>query len=234
MTPVIALWFSALAALPSPVARMAADQVHTLATPRHACMHACMHACISSAPAAAASAHAPTRRPRRPLAQLLFAPTSLAVFLWLQGAVEHGSAQAGGAALRAQFWQLLRANYLVWPMFAVCNFALVPPPLQVLSVGVASFFWSVYLSLALHAAPPHHAATVVDRLAALEPPYGLGHEMPATHALPAVPRLSRPNGTAAAAPALHLPRRDASRGASPAAGTPPAAGGAPTSRQQLK
>ena len=194
VTPAISVWYSMLAGLSSPWARMGADQ-------------------------------------------LLFAPASLAAFLFFSGAVEQRSAAAGGAALRAKFWTLLKANYLVWPLVSLANFSLVPPALQILFLGVASFFWQIFLSLTLHAAPaPHPAAQ--GRLAALQPPLWLLRRAPADGAareaarlaplLPAAARLAP-----AAAQAARLPRRDANHGgASPShssgVAVTPAAAPAPT------
>jgi hypothetical protein len=106
--------------------------------------------------------------------QLLFAPASLGAFIVVQSRFD-GAGRSPAAALRAAFLPILCANYAVWPAFQLANFALVPPHLQVLAVGLASFAWTIYLSLAL-AASSH--ARVLDRLAGTEPPFGLGRALP--------------------------------------------------------
>jgi hypothetical protein len=98
--------------------------------------------------------------------QLLFAPASLAIFIVAQSHFD-GAGRSPAAALRSAFLPILCANYVVWPAFQLANFALVPPHLQVLAVGLASFAWTVYLSLALAARAP-----------STEPPFGLGRALP--------------------------------------------------------
>lgn len=110
--------------------------------------------------------------------QIIFAPTSLAGFLCAISLMEHGTGTEGIAAAKAkltQFFPILKANYVCWPLIMFFNFKLVPPQLNLPVVNAASFFWSIYLSFAANKKGHTH---LVDEMLESGPPYGPGREVP--------------------------------------------------------
>lgn len=52
-------------------------------------------------------------------------------------------------------WDTLTTNWLVWPLFQLVNFSLVPVQLRLLSVNVVSIGWNCYLSYILNDKKDH-------------------------------------------------------------------------------
>jgi len=75
--------------------------------------------------------------------QLLFAPTFIGVFLGSMAVLE-GASPAD--KLRRNYWDALRANYMIWPFVQGVNFKLVPLEHRVLFVNFISIGWNCYLS----------------------------------------------------------------------------------------
>ena len=75
--------------------------------------------------------------------QLLFAPTFIGVFLSSMAVLEGGSPRE---KLRKNYFNALRANYMIWPFVQGVNFKLVPLEHRVLFVNVISIGWNCYLS----------------------------------------------------------------------------------------
>lgn len=103
--------------------------------------------------------------------QLVFAPTSLLLFLVSNEYIQSKSINKAMFKVKEKFWPILSANYLIWPLLAYLNFRFIPSNLRVVALSTASFFWSIYLSYMLHR-PIQNSS--VQRLAALEPPFGQG------------------------------------------------------------
>ncbi|EAW14998.1 Mpv17/PMP22 family protein [Aspergillus clavatus NRRL 1] len=76
--------------------------------------------------------------------QLLFAPTVIGVFLSSMSIMEGGSPQD---KLQKAYWPALQANWTVWPVLQLMNFALVPLQYRVLTVNVLNIGWNCFLSL---------------------------------------------------------------------------------------
>lgn len=89
-----------------------------------------------------------------PALQLAWTPATLALFLLVMGAAEHGTLAGGGAKLAACFGDILRANYALWPAVQYVNLGFVPPRYQVLAANVVGVAWAVYLSAAVNSSPP--------------------------------------------------------------------------------
>jgi len=72
--------------------------------------------------------------------QIVFAPTSLALFLGTLSVMEHGANNRGVAVAKDKmehsFWPILKSNWLVWPAFIYGNFRWIPPQLQLPAVNV--------------------------------------------------------------------------------------------------
>jgi Mpv17 / PMP22 family len=49
---------------------------------------------------------------------------------------------------RRMFWPTIVAGTAFWPVANIANFALVPPRLRVLYVGILGLVWNAYLSWA--------------------------------------------------------------------------------------
>jgi len=49
------------------------------------------------------------------------------------------------AKVAKDFWPLMVANWKIWPLVSLLNFAFVPPNLQVLFGNVVSIFWTAYV-----------------------------------------------------------------------------------------
>ena len=98
---------------------------------------------------AAAARHATRRAP-----QVI---ANAGVFYALAAAdrvVPGGAAPAAGvvaaatAALRAKFWPVMRANWIVWPLPSLINLVVVPLEYRVLFTNVVAVVWKCVLSLA--------------------------------------------------------------------------------------
>lgn len=59
------------------------------------------------------------------------------------------------AKLRDNLWDTLTTNWLVWPLFQVFNFGLVPVQFRLLTVNVISIGWNCYLSYLLNDKQQH-------------------------------------------------------------------------------
>lgn len=57
--------------------------------------------------------------------------------------------------LQDNLWDTLTTNWLVWPLFQLINFSLVPVQLRLLSVNVVSIGWNCYLSYILNDKKDH-------------------------------------------------------------------------------
>ncbi|CAI5719908.1 unnamed protein product [Peronospora destructor] len=83
--------------------------------------------------------------------QLGFAPVFLPIFLssvmTLEGRMEHIPDK-----LKADWWPITKANWIVWVPAQLVNFRFVPGSMQVLFSNVMGLFWNAYLSYASHSA----------------------------------------------------------------------------------
>ncbi|KAL3282231.1 hypothetical protein HHI36_005425 [Cryptolaemus montrouzieri] len=82
--------------------------------------------------------------------QLIFAPFFLAVFLILLETLEKRSLSKAQKSMRLYYFDILKANYTVWPLVQLCNFYLVPVNYQTLLVQVVAIAWNTFISYRTH------------------------------------------------------------------------------------
>ncbi|KAK9888519.1 hypothetical protein WA026_000770 [Henosepilachna vigintioctopunctata] len=82
--------------------------------------------------------------------QLIFAPFFLATFLMLLETLEKGSIAEARRATRLYYFDLLKANYTIWPLVQLCNFYFVPLNYQTLFVQSVALAWNTFLSYKTH------------------------------------------------------------------------------------
>ncbi|ETV71952.1 hypothetical protein H257_12783 [Aphanomyces astaci] len=87
------------------------------------------------------------------LDQFVFAPSFLASFFGVLLVVSpnpDGSTSSLSTRLQDKlsrdWWSAVQTNWVVWIPAQLLNFALVPPPLQVLFSNVVGLFWNAYMS----------------------------------------------------------------------------------------
>uniref|UniRef100_M4BN28 Uncharacterized protein n=1 Tax=Hyaloperonospora arabidopsidis (strain Emoy2) TaxID=559515 RepID=M4BN28_HYAAE len=90
---------------------------------------------------------------RLALDQLVFAPTFLPVFLSLVMTLE-GHVEQIPDKLRADWWPVTKANWVVWVPAQFINFRFVPSSMQVLFSNVLGLLWNAYLSYVSHSGVP--------------------------------------------------------------------------------
>ncbi|OQR88358.1 hypothetical protein THRCLA_10378 [Thraustotheca clavata] len=86
---------------------------------------------------------------RMMLDQFVFAPTFMASFFAVLTATndsEISIAERVRTKLNNDWWDAVKTNWVVWIPAQLCNFGLVPPPLQVLFSNVIGLFWNAYMS----------------------------------------------------------------------------------------
>lgn len=92
------------------------------------------------------SASKPTTILKVALDQGVFIPGMLASFLVLNGALQRMDGQDIKNILQRDYFQLLLANYQLWPLAMAFNFYLMPLRHQVLFTNSVSLAWNTYLS----------------------------------------------------------------------------------------
>ncbi|KAG2429068.1 hypothetical protein HXX76_011308 [Chlamydomonas incerta] len=98
------------------------------------------------------------------LDQLIMSPLSTALFFMVMRAWE-GHPQDAFHYMRGKMMPTLKANYLLWPLAHIINFALVPPSQRILYCNAVGLIWTVILSTILNsravpaAAPPTAAGS---------------------------------------------------------------------------
>ncbi|PVU95886.1 hypothetical protein BB561_001532 [Smittium simulii] len=78
--------------------------------------------------------------------QLVFAPVGLLAFFAYMNVAENKSISALSYTLSEKYIETLKSNYLIWPLFQLLNFSLVPVQFRVPVGGVFGILWTVYLS----------------------------------------------------------------------------------------
>ncbi|TDH66712.1 hypothetical protein CCR75_006573 [Bremia lactucae] len=87
------------------------------------------------------------------LDQIIFAPVFLSIFLSSVQALE-GHADDIQDKLRADWWPLTKANWVIWVPAQIINFRFVPATMQVLFSNVMGLVWNSYLSFVSHSEIP--------------------------------------------------------------------------------
>ncbi|GIL81358.1 hypothetical protein Vretifemale_10432 [Volvox reticuliferus] len=77
--------------------------------------------------------------------QLLMSPPSTALFFLVMRCWE-GHPDDAIMHMRDKLWPTMRANYMLWPLAHMINFAFVPPAQRILYCNVLGVVWTVILS----------------------------------------------------------------------------------------
>ncbi|KAI9831494.1 MAG: hypothetical protein M1826_003384 [Phylliscum demangeonii] len=85
------------------------------------------------------------------LDQTLGAAVNTLAFVAFMAALQAGGGMGKGtvvaAAVRKDFWPIMRAGWRLWPLVSLLNFTLVPVHRRVLVASAVGVGWGVYLSL---------------------------------------------------------------------------------------
>ncbi|XP_044751551.1 protein Mpv17-like [Coccinella septempunctata] len=84
------------------------------------------------------------------LDQFVYIPCLLAVFLTSLEYLERKSLDEAKRAVKLYYWDVMKANYTIWPLVQICNFYFVPLNYQTLVVQVVSLGWNTYISYRTH------------------------------------------------------------------------------------
>jgi hypothetical protein len=98
------------------------------------------------------------------LDQLLMCPTATAVFFMVMRCWE-GHPHDAVAYMRSKMLPTLKANYILWPLAHIINFAFVPPEQRILYCNAVGIAWTAILSSILNARTPTHTAAAAGTLA---------------------------------------------------------------------
>jgi hypothetical protein len=85
--------------------------------------------------------------------QSLFGPLVIGGYMTYASLANGGSRQDVEAAFRTRYWDVLCANWMVWPALQLVNFKFVPLQLQILVMNTAVVGWSTFLALNAAAKP---------------------------------------------------------------------------------
>ncbi len=90
--------------------------------------------------------------------QLFMSPLSTALFFAVMRCWE-GHSNDALEYTRHKMVPTMKANYVLWPMAHIINFAFVPPAQRILYCNAVGVVWTVILSTILNAKPPPAAAS---------------------------------------------------------------------------
>jgi len=94
--------------------------------------------------------------------QTVFSWVSIGSFYLYTSALERKGIEGTKNELREKLMPTMFANWKAWPLLQLINFALVPPPLQVLYVNFMQIWWNAYLSFIKNQARIAEASNDVD------------------------------------------------------------------------
>lgn len=80
------------------------------------------------------------------LDQTCFAPSLLASFMGVMNVVHGGTLEQYKAKLSTTYFEILKAQYSIWPAVQICNFYFVPLQHRILVVNGVAYFWNIYLA----------------------------------------------------------------------------------------
>lgn len=78
--------------------------------------------------------------------QFVFAPMFLCCLLSVISFMQHQDVERVKSKVRADYFDILLANYSVWPAVQIINFQFVPLNYQVLLTQTVAVFWNIYFS----------------------------------------------------------------------------------------
>lgn len=78
--------------------------------------------------------------------QLGFAPLGLPFYFGCMSLLEGHGLGAAREKIKLQWWDTLKTNWCVWPLFQMVNFSLVPLQHRLLAANVVAIFWNTFLS----------------------------------------------------------------------------------------
>ncbi|KAK5781540.1 ethanol metabolism protein PWA37_003699 [Arxiozyma heterogenica] len=78
--------------------------------------------------------------------QILFAPISLPFYFCCMTIMEGQSIAVAKKKLDVEWWNTLKVNWTIWPLFQMINFSFIPLQHQLLAVNVIAIFWNAFLS----------------------------------------------------------------------------------------
>ncbi|KAG2449968.1 hypothetical protein HYH02_000072 [Chlamydomonas schloesseri] len=111
------------------------------------------------------------------LDQLVMSPLSTALFFMVMRAWEGHPADAF-SYMRGKMVPTLKANYLLWPLAHIINFALVPPSQRILYCNAVGLIWTAILSTILNSRSAPTAAPVKAAAAGAGSPDSVGGGQP--------------------------------------------------------
>lgn len=78
--------------------------------------------------------------------QLLFAPISLPFYFGCMTIMEGQPIAVAKQKLEVEWWNTLKVNWTIWPLFQTINFSFIPVQHQLLVVNLMAIFWNAFLS----------------------------------------------------------------------------------------
>jgi len=84
--------------------------------------------------------------------QTLWAPSFLAMFFCLVGAMNGKEVEEIKDKFRSDYIDAMKINYMIWPAVQIVNFKFVPMQHRVIVVNIVALFWNTYLAYTSHKA----------------------------------------------------------------------------------
>lgn len=93
--------------------------------------------------------------------QLGFAPLGLPFYFGCMSLLEGKGLCAAREKIKSQWWDTLKTNWCIWPIFQLANFSLVPVQHRLLAANVVAIFWNTFLSYSnSQIGPEDHMLTI--------------------------------------------------------------------------
>jgi len=96
--------------------------------------------------------------------QLLFAPVALYGFFWANGKLSGLSNEEIKSNVRNSYFDVLIANYQLWPAVQMVNFWVIPLAHRILFVQTVALMWNTYLAWKLNTSSGGHDPTDTEAL----------------------------------------------------------------------
>lgn len=79
--------------------------------------------------------------------QIVWAPFGIALYMTCMGLMQATPLAEIKDGIRQGWWSTVTANWAVWPLVQMINFAFVPLQYRVIVVSIVGVFWNAYLSM---------------------------------------------------------------------------------------